>query len=806
MLKTIIKHSLRSFSRQKGYFLINLLGLSLGLASSLLISTYVFHELSYDKFNKKSDRIYKLILNGKIGDQEMLVTSTAAVIAPTMLRDFPEIEEFCRLNNWGTTNIKYKDQNFEEKSLIEADSSFFRIFTFPLVHGNINEVLNKPYTAVISESVATKIFGSENPIDKKIQVGSGQDMYTISGVMKETPKESHFDANVIISFMTNPRSREDTWLNNSFDTYFLLNPNSTSESVEQKIPAMVIENVGPELMQYFGATFEEFESTGNKYEFFLQPLLKIHHDPSIDQQFKQASDPKYLIIFGTVALLIIIIAAINFMNLSTAQAARRSREVGMKKVAGSTRSMLVNQFLSEAIILALLSLVLAIILVKISLPYFNDLLNASFGLELFANWYVIPTLIAGTLVIGFLAGSYPAFYLSAASPLDAFKNLRSNKAGNSRLRSAMVIIQFAASIILIIGTTIMYRQINFMLNKNPGYNKEHLMVISRAGALDNRSEAFKERIKELPGVLNISTSTAVPNRTNNTNAYLLEGELDNTLLMTTSWVDYDFLESYQMKMSEGRFFSRDFPADQEACIINEAAIKEYDIKDISSTRIMVPGDNGEFSHLNIIGVVKDFNFASLQRRITPYIFRFKTENNNWGFITVRLADGDSEETIAGIKNIWDEFTDSGSMPYFFMADEFKTIYRQERQSATLTIIFALFAIIVATLGLFGLTSFLLQQRTKEIGIRKAMGSSVTSVYTLIAKDILLLVTIAAVIGSPIIYFIANKWLQNYHFRIDIGITEFATGYFLALIIAIVTISFRTLKAARANPTISLRCE
>ncbi|MDX2414750.1 MAG: ABC transporter permease, partial [Bacteroidales bacterium] len=404
MLKTIIKHSLRSFSRKKGYFFINLLGLSLGLASSLLISTYVFHELSYDRFNKKSDRIYKLILNGKIGEQEVLVTSTASVIAPTMHRDFPEIEEFCRLNSWGTTNIKYKDQNFEERRLIAADSSFFRVFTFPLIHGNINEVLNKPYTAVISESVATKIFGNENPIDKKIQVGTDQSLYTVSGVMEEVPENSHFDANVIISFMTNPRSREDTWLNNSFDTYFLLNPNARPESVEEKIPPMVIENVGPEIQQYFGSTFEEFESTGNKYEFYLQPLLKIHLDPSIDQPFKQASDPKYLIIFGSVALLIIIIAAINFMNLSTAQAARRSREVGMKKVAGSTKSMLVNQFLSEAIILALLSLVVAIIMVKISLPYFNDLLNASFGLELLSSWYVIPVLIAVTLLIGFMAG------------------------------------------------------------------------------------------------------------------------------------------------------------------------------------------------------------------------------------------------------------------------------------------------------------------------------------------------------------------------------------------------------------------
>ncbi len=312
MLKTIIKHSLRSFNRQKGYFIINVLGLALGIACSLLITTFVIHELSFDKFNEKKDSIYKLILNGKIGGQELSVTSTASIIAPTMKRDFPEIEMFCRINQRGQTNLKYEDQNFEERFLFEADSSFFQVFSIPLIHGNAENVLNEPYRVVISESAAKRIFGDANPIDRIIRVGTDTEPYTISGVMEDIPENCHFSANIITSFMTNPRSRTTVWLNNSFETYLLLYPNTEPKLLEEKFPGLIAENVGNEIMQFMGVSMEEFLSTGNKYNYFLQPLTKIHLDPSIDQPMKPATDPKYLIIFASVALLIILIASINF--------------------------------------------------------------------------------------------------------------------------------------------------------------------------------------------------------------------------------------------------------------------------------------------------------------------------------------------------------------------------------------------------------------------------------------------------------------------------------------------------------------
>ncbi len=805
MLKSVIKHSLRSFRKQKGYFIINVLGLALGLACSMMISTFVIHELSYDKFNTKSDRIYKLILNGKIGGQELLVTSTAAVIAPTMKRDFPEIEKFLRINTRGRVNLRIEDQNFDGNRVIEADSTFFQVFSIPLVHGNADNILNEPHRLVLSESTANALFGNENPIDREIILGTDPEPYIVSGIMEDIPETSHFEADIITSFMTNPRSNEGVWLNNSFETYLLLKPNTDPLKLEEKFPKLITDNVGRELKQFMGVTVEEFLSAGNKYNYFLQPLLKIHLDPTIDQPMKPATDPKYLIIFGCVAILIILIASINFTNLSTAQASKRTKEVGMKKVSGSQKGPLLTQFLSESVLLSMIALIIAVVIVKLSLPLFNNLLNSSFQFSLFANWYTILLLILAALLVGLIAGSYPAFYLSSISPNAIFKGSGTGgRSANGKLRSILVIFQFAASIILITGTSIMYRQITFMLNKDLGYNKENLLVISSAGTLDSRVDAFKNSVKEIPGVVNIAAATAVPNRNNNNNGYRLEGRLDESLLMSSAWVDYDQIDTYQMEMITGRFFSRDYPGDMEACILNEAAIKEYNISDPLSARIARPSEDGSFQYIPVIGVVKNFNHESLQRKIQPYIMMYRTDDFQFGYLTVRLTEDFDQEAVSQITGVWKEFTGMDSMPHFFMEDDFDRIYREEKQSATLTIIFAVFALFVASMGLFGLTSFMLQQRTKEIGIRKAMGASVSSIFNLITKDILILIAISALIGSPVTYLLSLRWLEGYYFRVTPGIAEFVLGFLVALIIALATISLRTLNAAKATPADSLR--
>ncbi|MCA1741884.1 MAG: ABC transporter permease, partial [Bacteroidales bacterium] len=389
MFSNLIKYSLRSFKRQRSYIIINILGLSIGIACSLLIAIFVLNEASYDKFNEKKERIYRLVLNGKIGGQEILGVYTPAIMGPTMLEEFPEVEDFLRMTGSGPTIVEYEARVFTEDNLIQADSSFFNFFTIPVTMGDPQKMLNAPHKVVLTESTAKKIFGEESPIDKALKIGSDTVSYIVTGVIRDIPENSHFDANIITSFLTNPRANAPDWLSNSFSTYLLLNSNASHKDVDKKITDLLIKYVGPELQKYMGISIEEFGAQGNRYEYFLQNLADIHLDPSVEQEFKAASDPKYLTIFGSVAILILLIAAVNFMNLSTAQASRRAKEVGIKKVGGSTRGMLVAQFLSESFILSFISLLLALIIIKVSLPYFSNLLGTRLELNLISYWYTI---------------------------------------------------------------------------------------------------------------------------------------------------------------------------------------------------------------------------------------------------------------------------------------------------------------------------------------------------------------------------------------------------------------------------------
>jgi len=806
MFNNLIKYSLRSFKRQRSYILINILGLSIGIACSLLITLFVLNEASYDKYNVKKDRIYRAILEGKIGGQELTIATSSAIMGPTMLREFPEVEDFLRMAGKSPTIIEYNDQTFTEEHLVEADSSFFNFFSIPVIKGDPKNLLNAPRKAVLSESTAKKIFGNENPIDKAIKIGNDSARFIISGVMSDIPGNTHFEANILTSFMTNPRSTATIWLSNSFSTYLLLKPNTSYVSVDEKIPEMIIKYVGPEVKQYMGISIEDFTSKGDKYGFFLQNLADIHLDPSIQQEFKDASDPKYLIIFGTISIMIVLIAAINFMNLATAQATRRAKEVGIKKVGGSTRGMLIVQFLSESFVLSFISLIVALIIIKVSLPYFNNLLGADLNLRLFSEWYIIPGLLVFTLLVGIMAGSYPALFLSSFNPYEVLKGSVKASTQNGRLRRVLVVFQFAVSILLITGTIIMYRQISYMLNKDVGFNKEQMLVINRAGALESRVESFRNAVKEIPGVINISSSTAVPGRNNNNNGYLLEGRKDETFLMTTNWIDYDYIDTYGMKLAEGRSFDKSFTTDQQACIINEAAARNFGITDIKNTRFMQPGDSARVNYLQVIGIVKNFNFESLRNPIQPYVFCFKTDNFQWGYITVKLNAQNFQRAITEIEKIWKEFTSNDPLQYYFVDEDFEQMYIQEKQNAQMAVIFSILAIFIAALGLFGLTSFTVEQRTKEIGVRKAMGSSVTGIYYVISREIILLVSVSALIAWPLIYYIADRWLENFFFRINPGAFSFLGGLFIAICTAVITISFRIMKAARINPAQSLKYE
>ena len=806
MFNNLIKHSLRSFKRQRSYIIINIKGLSIGIACSLLIALFVINESSFDGYNVKKERIFRAILNGKIGGQEVTVAASPAIMGPTMLTEFPEIEDFLRMSGKGPTVLEYNNQTFTEEHLVEADSSFFNFFSIPVLKGDPENLLNAPRKAVLSESAASKIFGNENPIDKTIRIGTDTLRYTVTGIMADIPGNSHFEANVITSFMTNPGSKNTRWINNSYSTYFLLKPNTSYLTVDEKFPELLVKYVGPEVQQYFGMSIDDFEKQGNQYRFYLQNLKDIHLDTSIQSMFKPGSDPKYLVIFGSIAVLIVLIAAINFMNLSTAQAAKRAKEVGIKKISGSSRGALIAQFLSESFLLSFIALIVALFIVKVTLPYFNNLLESKLELSLFARWHTIPVLLLFSVFVGLLAGSYPALFLSSFSPYEVLKGSMRNSMKNGRLRKVLVVFQFAGSILLIVGTMIMYSQIKYMLNKDVGFNKEQLLVINRAEALGSRMNSFKDAIKEIPGVINISSSTSVPGRINNTNGYMIEGRQDENFIMVTNWVDYDYIDTYGITLEDGRIFDKSYSSDQKACLVNETAIKEFGITDIQTTRFMVPADSGRMEPLQILGVVKNFNFESLRNPIGPYVMLFQNDGMLWGYLTVKISAFNYSNTIVQIENKWKEFNANDPLQYYFLDEDFEQMYIQEKQNAQMAVIFSILAIFIAALGLFGLTSFTVEQRTKEIGVRKAMGSSISGIYIVISKEVIILVSISALIAWPIIYYVARNWLENFYYRINLGAFTFVAGLTIALGIAILTISYRVLKAASVNPAQSLKYE
>jgi putative ABC transport system permease protein len=806
MLRNLLKHSVRSFKRQRSYIIINVLGLSIGIACSLLIALYILNEATYDRFNVKKDRIFRTILNGKIGGQEVTVFASPAVLGPTLVKEFPEVESFLRMSGGGPSVLEYGNQSFIENDLIEADSTFFEFFSIPVLKGDPQSLLNGPHKAVLSESTAKKIFGDVNPIDKELKIGTDTVRYIVSGVMSDIPDKAHFKANIITSIITNARQvNNPVWMSNNLSTYILLKPNSSYTTVDGKFHDLLLKYVGPEIQKYMNISMDDFVKQGNKYRFYLQNLKDIHLDPSIQQEFKPAVDPKYLEIFAGIAIMIVVIAGINFMNLATAQASRRAKEVGIKKVGGSTRGMLIAQFLSESFMLTLLALIFAVLLIKATLPYFNDLLDVKLGLSLFSAWYTIPALILFALLVGLLSGSYPAFYLSSFNPYEVLKGSLKTSSRNSYLRRVLVVFQFAVSILLIIGTIVMYRQIDYMLHKDVGFNKEQLLVIDRAHTIGQKMKAFKDEVREIPGVVNVASSTAVPGKNNNNNGYGIEGRKEESFLLTTAWVDYDFLDTYGMTLASGRSFDRSFTSDSTACLINEAAVKNFSIAEPEKTRMVDPG-SGKNSLLPILGVVKNFNFESLRNPVNPYIMKVQSKNFLWGYITVRLKAENYKNTVAAIEAKWKEFVPNNPLSYFFLDEEFERMYIQEKQNAQMAIIFSILAIFIASLGLFGLTSFTVEQRTKEIGVRKAMGSSVGGIYVEISKEIVILVSISALIAWPIVYYWSVKWLENFYFKINPGVFSFVAGLLLAIGIAVITISYKIMKAARINPAQSLKYE
>ena len=759
MLKNYITIAFRNLRKHSFYTFINILGLAIGIASCLLIVLYITHELSYDTHHVSADRIYRVDCEIKFGPNHLRMAVTPGPMAEALRNDYPEVEHAGRFWNNGSMLVKRVDQNIKETDVVFADSSILNIFTIPFIQGNPKDALRDPYSMIISQRAAEKYFPNESPIGQ-ILILENKDNYKITGVYENMPATSHFRYDLIMALVSDPYHRDPQWLSNNFTTFIKLKPGTDYKDLEAKFPKMVDKYAGPEARRALGNDFtmEKFRASGNKIEWTLRPLTDIHLHSDLTAELGVNSDITYVYLFGAIGFFILAIACINFMNLSTARSANRAKEVGVRKVMGSLRSHLVRQFLTESILLSAFSFSLAIVIGWLILPWFNEfsdkLLFLPFSRGSF--WVIV---VGAAVLIGILAGVYPSFFLSAFKPVHVLKGNVSRGMKSGLVRSTLVVFQFSISILLIIGTIAVNRQLGFIQNKKIGFKKDQVIVIKDAYGMANQLQSFKEEVLKDTRIINgtISGFLPVTGTNRNDNTYWPQGmdpSAENMVSLQCWRVDFDYLNTLSMNIKAGRDFSKEFPSDSGAVILNEAALKLFGITgDPLGKKISTfgPDGSGSFDAKNVksypvVGVVEDFHFESLKQNISPLAFFLSPSN---GLISFRFVAKDTQEVIAAIEKTWKSMAPGLPFSYSFLDEDFGRMYSAEQRLGKIFVVFAGLAIIIACLGLFALTSFTAEQRTKEIGIRKVLGASVSSIVLLLSKEFGKLIIIAFALAAPL---------------------------------------------------------
>jgi putative ABC transport system permease protein len=806
MIKNFFKTAIRNLWRNKGFSAINIFGLALGIATCLLITLYLQKELSYDRFNEKADRMVRVVFGGKMQGGEIKEADVMPPVAQTLKKDYPEVEEATRLRPYGTPRVSYGDKTFKEEAFAFVDSNFFQVFTIPLIKGDAKTALLQPNTIVISRSAAQKYFGNANPVGKTLTFKDFNIVLTVTGEIEEVPVNSHFHYGLFASMASFPDAKQDSWMISNFHTYLVLTKGHDAKSLEAKMPQMVEKYIGPQLQKAMGVTLAQFKQQGNNIGFTLQPLTAIHLHSGLTGELEPGGDLNYLYIFSVVAIFMLLIACINFMNLSTASASKRAREVGIRKVMGSLKMQLVRQFLLESLLLTSVALILALGIVYWTLPIFNGLAGQNLSLQFTANPWVLPGLLLFGLFTGILAGSYPAFFLSSFNPITVLKGRFASGKKSIGLRSGLVVFQFFISISLIIGTTIVYKQLSFIQHKKLGYDKDQVVVVEGTYWLGKNANAFKQQLLQDPRIINVSASGYLPAGNSNGNNFMSYPDALSTGLVKTLRyeVDYDYIQTLGMQIAAGRNFSREYGSDSTAVIVNETAARSFGWGANALGHTLSHTENdGKKTTYTVIGIVKDFHFKSLHELITPLVMTMGTD---YGTMIVKIKTKDISALLSTMKKKWNVFNAESPFSYSFLDDRFNKTYKEEQNIGRIMGIFAGLTIFVACLGLFGLVTFTAEQRTKEIGIRKVLGASVTGIVSLLSKEFLKLVFLAFLIASPVAWFFMNKWLQDFAYRITISWWVFVLAAFSAMSITVITVCFRAIKAALSNPVISLRSE
>jgi putative ABC transport system permease protein len=801
MIRNYLKTAMRIMLRQKGYSFINISGLSLGIAASLLIILYVVDELSYDRFHENATSIYRIGFKGRLQGNDFNMATSPAPVAEAMANEIPEVKSVVRFGLWRTSPFSFQDKNFTEQFVLVADSNFFQFFNFKLLAGDPATALKGTNKIVVTQSAAKRYFGDNDPIGQIILRGSEKTATEVTGVVEDTPPNSHIKYDMILSGETWDYMKDVQWTSNNLYTYFLAQKDADPEKIKLQLNTLVEKNMGAELEKFLGFTFKEFLAQGNDVGLYTQPLLDIHLNSNLSEEITANGNLQYIYIFIAIAIFITLIACINFMNLSTARSANRAKEVGVRKSIGAFRSKLIGQFISESMIYSFISTALAMLLIFILITPFNNLSGKTLTLSLLTDPSLILGIVLFALLVGLIAGSYPAFYLTAFKPSEVLKGKIRSGFKNSKLRNSLVVFQFVISIALILGSLVVYQQLKFMQEKNMGFDKENVVRLLHTWSLDKNGKAFKNELAQHPEFKNASFASNLPPNIMWSNAWR-KGGTEQDYLLTQSRVDYDHLTTMGYTMVEGRFFSRDFLSDSSAVILNETAMKLMNIESYENQTIL--SYNYETPRpMKIIGVVKDFNFETLRNTVKPFVFTLGGEPN--GEMAIRLAAGDKTEQLELLQTIWKKYS-SNAFQYSFLDQDFDALFRGEQRMSQIILVFTVLTIFIACLGLFGLATYVGEQRAKEISIRKVMGASMTQVMGLLFKDFTLLILIAFIIAGPLGWYLMNEWLNGFAFHIGVEAWVIFVAGFAALMIAVVTISFQSVKAARENPVKALKNE
>jgi putative ABC transport system permease protein len=804
MFNNYLKIALRNIFKHKGYSLINIIGLAIGMACCLLILLYVNDELSYDRYHENADRIYRVIEEVRLEGVGEESSSMPFPTGDTLPMEYPDaVEASVRFFNFQLPSVSVQygtsdEKLFNEPRFFFADSAVFEVFSFEMIEGDPKTALEEPNTIVITESMVEKYFEDEDPIGKTLRWQNGVNL-NVTGVLKNTPLNSHFQFDFLASFATLRRlyggNLPQTWYWNPCWTYILLKEDASPDTLQAQFPALV--------QKYFP------DSIKDKVVIKLQPLKDIHLKSHLDYEINPNSDISYIYIFSAIAVFVLLIACINFMNLATARSANRGREVGMRKVLGAYRTQLVRQFLGESMILCVIAALLAVIIVEIVLPAFNAFSGKALSTDYFTDGRLLAGLGLITFTVGILSGIYPAFFLSGFDPVKVIKGTLERGGRSSGFRKVLVVVQFAISIVLIIGTIICFQQLNYLRNSGLGFNKDQVIMLPAYGTAPARwYERFRERILQDPHIAKVAAVEDVLGAKYQTGSFIPEGTSESNMQQIPLLVvTHDFIETFDMEMVSGRSFSKEFPTDiTEGIIINESAAKRFGWSPEDALGKRLRQQNGLM--LRVVGVVKDFNYASLSQPITPFVLEMPRGpgqmNGRVRYVAIKTSTADFQQTISFLKSTWEEVVPNRSFDFFFLDDELDKQYNSEEQMGRVFGVFTILAIVIACLGLFALASFTTELRTREIGIRKVLGAQASGIVILLSKEFAKWVLIANVIAWPVAFYIMERWLDGFAYRTVIGITTFIVATLLAFAIAIITVSFQALKAALSNPVKSLR--